>query len=282
MPVPTTLASLSTTAASNSPSGGENPFPDLDDHIRAGYAFDAQNRDAIATKLNSSAVSAFGLTLVDDADAATARATLGAVGTSGDQTIAGIKTFSSAPIVPTQTAGDNSTKAASTAYVVGAIADRPRMSLTAVQATTSGTTVEYTTVPSWAKRISVILRGVGTTGTSYLTIQIGSSTFTVSGYEGSVTGATFATNGSANFVASGFPIHRSEAAQRVAGVVEIFNQESNVWVASGALSIAGGTTPHGVTSSGSVSLGGVLDRIRITSVSGDTFTAGSIAYLFEG
>ena len=33
--------------------------------------------DSIATKLNSSAVSAFGLTLVDDADAATARATLG-------------------------------------------------------------------------------------------------------------------------------------------------------------------------------------------------------------
>lgn len=77
MPVPSSLALLSTTPALNSPSGNENPFPELDDHIRSGYAFAAQNRDAIATKLNSAAVSAFGLTLVDDADAATARATLG-------------------------------------------------------------------------------------------------------------------------------------------------------------------------------------------------------------
>jgi hypothetical protein len=100
MPVPTTLASLSTTAASNSPSGGENPFPDLDDHIRQGYAFDAQNRDAIAQKLNASAVSAFGLTLVDDADAAAARNTLGAVGKTGDETVAGVKTFSSPPVLP--------------------------------------------------------------------------------------------------------------------------------------------------------------------------------------
>ena len=117
MPVPTTLASLSTTAASNSPGGGENPFPDLDDHLRAGYAFDAQNRDAIATKLNASAVSAFGLTLIDDADAATARATLGAVGLTGNETVAGVKTFSSSPIVPTPTTGDNTTKAATTAFV---------------------------------------------------------------------------------------------------------------------------------------------------------------------
>jgi hypothetical protein len=36
---------------------------------------------------------------------------------TGDQTVAGVKTFSSAPIVPTQSQADNSTKVASTAYV---------------------------------------------------------------------------------------------------------------------------------------------------------------------
>ena len=117
MPVPSSINDLSTTAASNSPSGGENPFPDLDNHIRADRSFIAQLRDG---KLDASVVSAFILTLLNDADAATARATLGAVGLTGTETVAGVKTFSSSPIVPTATAGDNTTKAASTAFVKAA------------------------------------------------------------------------------------------------------------------------------------------------------------------
>ena len=114
MPVPASLASLSTTAGSNPPSGGENPFPELNDHIQFAYACLATLRDG---KLDASTVSAFMLTVLNDADAATARATLGAVGLTGDQTVAGVKTFSSSPIVPTATAGDNTTKAATTAFV---------------------------------------------------------------------------------------------------------------------------------------------------------------------
>lgn len=92
MPVPASINDLSTTAASNSPGGGENPFPDLDNHIRAAYSFIAALRDG---KLDASLVSAFMLTVLNDADAATARATLGAVGLTGTETIAGAKTFSS-------------------------------------------------------------------------------------------------------------------------------------------------------------------------------------------
>jgi hypothetical protein len=40
---------------------------------------------------------------------------------TGNETVAGIKTFSSSPVIPTPTAGDNSTKAASTAFVTNAI-----------------------------------------------------------------------------------------------------------------------------------------------------------------
>jgi microcystin-dependent protein len=98
MPVPGSLASLSTTPGSNPPGGGENPFPELDDHLRQSYAFHAQHRDAIATKLNASAVSAYMLTVLDDANAGAARVTLGAVGNTGNETIAGIKTFSAAPV----------------------------------------------------------------------------------------------------------------------------------------------------------------------------------------
>lgn len=43
--------------------------------------------------------------------------------TTGNQTIGGTKTFSSSPIVPTASLNDNTTKAASTAFVVAQIAD---------------------------------------------------------------------------------------------------------------------------------------------------------------
>lgn len=41
---------------------------------------------------------------------------------SGDQAVSGIKTFNASPLVPTAAAGDNTTKAASTAFVTAAIA----------------------------------------------------------------------------------------------------------------------------------------------------------------
>ena len=73
MPVPTLITDLSTTIASNSPAGSESPAS-LDDYQRAHAAFIAQLRDRD---------SAFALTLLDDADAATARATLGAAALAG-------------------------------------------------------------------------------------------------------------------------------------------------------------------------------------------------------
>lgn len=100
MPVPASLASLSTTADSNPPGGGENPFPELDDHLRFAYSCIAQLRD---NKLDASIVSTYIRTLLDDADAVAARTTLGAVGLAGNETVAGVKTFSSSPVVPTAT-----------------------------------------------------------------------------------------------------------------------------------------------------------------------------------
>ena len=286
MPVPTTLASLSTTAASNSPSGGENPFPDLDDHIRSGYAFDAQNRDAIATKLNASAVSAFGLTLIDDADAATARATLGAVGTSGDQTIAGVKTFSSSPVAPTPTTGDNTTKVATTAFVkttadasaTSAVADRLRFSLSATQATTSGTFFDFP-IQSWAKKITVTFAGVSCAGGGYVGVRLGTGvtpTYLTTGYGGCAwQGANF-TNFTDLIAASS---HNSAADIRH-GVMTLVKQAGDTWASASSIGIANAASSGG--GGFSVNLPDVLSGLRVTTHNGDTFDGGSVCVLIEG
>ena len=117
MPVPSTINDLSPTAGSNYPGGGENPFPDSAKFFRAHASFIAQLRDLVAGKLSTSSVSSYVQTLFDDTSASAARTTLGAVGLTGDETVAGVKTFSSPPIAPTPTTGDNTTKVATTAFV---------------------------------------------------------------------------------------------------------------------------------------------------------------------
>lgn len=50
MPVPGAITDLSTTAASNSPPGGESVFPLLDDYLRTGFSFIASLRDDLALR----------------------------------------------------------------------------------------------------------------------------------------------------------------------------------------------------------------------------------------
>lgn len=95
MPVPLNLSDVSVVADDNFPKGGENPFPLADDYFRGIQRLVALLRDQ---KLNDSAVSPYMKTVLDDANAGAARVTLGAVGNTGNETIAGVKTFSSAPV----------------------------------------------------------------------------------------------------------------------------------------------------------------------------------------
>ena len=55
---------------------------------------------------------------------------------------------------------------------------------------------------------------------------------------------------------------------------------SNIWSAMGVFSISNNNAT--VYTSGSIALGGVLDRLRLTTVGGtDTFDAGSVNVLYE-
>jgi len=192
---------------------------------------------------------------------------------TGSQTKAGVLTFSSSPVAPTPTAQSNNTNVATTAYVDGKF-----IRGTAV-ASTSGTSIDFTSIPSWVKRITVMFNGVSTSGTSLVQIQLGSGSIQTTGYLGS-TSLIFGSN--LTLITSstnGIPIHSNSPSDVRAGILNIDNISSNTWVASGVF----GSGAQTVQSAGSVSLSGVLDRIRITTVNGtDTFDAGSINIMYEG
>ena len=147
-------------------------------------------------------------------------------------------------------------------------------------ASTSGTSIDFTSIPSWVKRITVMFNGVSTSGTSNILIQIGSGSVTASGYVGSVNNA----NASANSAFStGFMVLVVTAAASSAyGQITLTNITSNTWVESSSLSTAAAASAGNQYSAGVLALGGALDRVRITTVNGtDTFDAGSINILYE-
>jgi hypothetical protein len=165
-----------------------------------------------------------------------------------------------------------------TGAVVSAMASSVITSGTAV-ATTSGTSIDFTSIPSWVKRVTMLFNVVSTNGASDYLIQIGAGSFTTSGYTGSSSVVTTGV-GTRNFT-TGFGIYNNIAAGTIfSGAMTISTMESNIWVASGAFGMSGsvGTMPSG----GSVTLSGTLDRIRLTTVNGtDAYDAGSINILYE-
>jgi hypothetical protein len=146
-------------------------------------------------------------------------------------------------------------------------------------ASTSGTSIDFTGLPSWVKRITVMLNGVSTSSTSALLIQVGSSSVSTSGYTSVSQNVSTGTSSSAGFLLNG----SSAAAQTYTSVIPICLVSSNTWITSGVLGIGSTATNITTFSGSSPALGGSLDRVRITTVNGtDTFDAGSINILYEG
>lgn len=145
-------------------------------------------------------------------------------------------------------------------------------------ASTSGTSIDFTSIPSWVKRVTVMLNGVSTNGTSNLLFQIGDS----GGVEtSSYLGGTVAIGvGTTNYT-SGYLLTQTNAAANVNHhTAFLCLVGTNIWTcaSSGNLSSSAAAT----FGNGTKSLSDTLDRVRITTVNGtDTFDAGSINILYE-
>lgn len=148
------------------------------------------------------------------------------------------------------------------------------------QATTSGTEKDFTSIPSWVRRITVMFSGVSTNGTNGILIQLGDAGgFETTGYASSASYGGSVGNYSSS--TAGFIVDAGNTASATTtrrGFVEIVNMDGNQWICSG--SIDSGQVSAAI--SGSKTLSDVLTQVRITTVGGtDTFDAGSVNVIYE-
>jgi hypothetical protein len=166
--------------------------------------------------------------------------------------------------------------------VTTASAANPLTSGTAVAAT-SGTAIDFTGIPSWVKRITVMLSGVSTNGTSIVQVQLGDSGgIETTGYSG-VTVRPGGSNVYTSAYSSGILTQTGMvAASTYIGKIVFTNLSGNSWVVSGMTANATAPTNDSCFMCGAKTLSGTLDRVRITTVNGtNTFDAGSINILYE-
>ena len=151
------------------------------------------------------------------------------------------------------------------------------------QATTSGTFKDFTGIPSWVKRVTVMFNGVSTNGTSGVLVQLGTGgTPTTSGYVGMTVAITTVNNTTRGVIyTTGFGLVTAGAiADSFCGAFIFSLLGSNTWALTG--SVYSNTQAAVIMSSGTIALAGVLNIARITTVNGtDTFDAGSINILYE-
>lgn len=154
--------------------------------------------------------------------------------------------------------------------------------LAAAQNTTSGTSIDFTGIPAWVKRITLMLNGVSTNGTSNVIVRLGAGSVQTSGYN---SGAAYgpAPGTQTNTDTTSFLVDsngNTSAATIRYGQMIFTNMGGNLWACSGVVACPTPTTVMSV--GGIVALSGTLDRLRITTgVGADTFDAGSVNILYE-
>jgi len=147
---------------------------------------------------------------------------------------------------------------------------------------TATTSIVFTGIPSWVKRVTVMFAGTSfNTGTSVFIVQLGTGatpTYTTSGYVGNTNSPSGSTTTSWS---SGIILDMSLAAADITnGTATLTNLTSNTWMATTA---SGYTTNNtGRWGAGSIALAAPLTALRLTTAAGtSTFDAGTFNILYE-
>jgi hypothetical protein len=151
-------------------------------------------------------------------------------------------------------------------------------------ASTSGTAIDFTSIPSWVKRITVMYSGVSTNGTSAVQVQLGTSGgIQATGYNAASALALAVNTVTTSAVTTGFCEASGAAAvvRHGSAILSLLDSSTGLW--SMMYNVGTTDTQRVFLVYGTKTLSGTLDRVRITTVNGtDTFDAGSINILYEG
>lgn len=155
----------------------------------------------------------------------------------------------------------------------------------ATAVTASGTSVDFTGIPSWAKRVTVVFSAVSTNGNANIRLRLGTASGVettsyegIGGWAGASSAALLSTSGFDTYGDAGATSSRSGSF-----VFILLNAATNMWALQGMFCAgsSGGNFLQLLT--GGKILSGTLDRVRITTTNGtDTFDAGTINIMYEG
>lgn len=158
------------------------------------------------------------------------------------------------------------------------------LTLATAQNTTSGTSIDFTGIPSWVRRVTVIINGISTNGSSQTIVQLGTSSgFVTTGYLSYLSYVQNAGAVNSTSVTQGFGYWNGGGTDLRYTNMILSNITGNTWVQSHSGALWNGTAAHSIMGGGNIALSGTLDRIRLTTVNGtDAFDAGSVNIMYEG
>ena len=146
------------------------------------------------------------------------------------------------------------------------------------QSPTSGTQVNFTSIPAGIRVIHVMFAGLSSSSTTSFRMQIGDSGGIESNNHRSGvfdSAAQYNSNGAYWFLNEGTV--RSTSNSGLHGTVILSNLTGNTWTITGTTMSVGAAS---WAASGSKTLSGVLDRIRV-SISAGTFNSGTINIMYQ-
>lgn len=152
--------------------------------------------------------------------------------------------------------------------------------ITGTAVTASGATVSFTGIPSWARRITILLSGVTTVAAGLPAIRAGSGSYEASGYDSVNNAIGTSTVGSSASATTSWDLQNSGGSANVyTGQIVITKVNGTLYTISGQVRYNSTSTALTV---GFKQFAGTIDRVQLQMSTGtDTFNGGTMNIMWE-